>query len=122
MSWQLSDPVFLAAAADLVARLRGECALAGIVGVQAHMARAIGIEKLAPHARSLDVIPLGDVAVPAAIGTIPVRVIDARGFEASIAASRRTIEVGGVTLVVASPEHVLGTLLAADDLGPAGRW
>jgi hypothetical protein len=122
MVWQLRDPELRAAIRELVDRMQGRCALAGTVGAQLHVAEAIGLDKLGPPAHAIEVVPLGAAEVPERVGRVPVRVVDARGFDTSIEAGRREIEIDGATYPVASPEHVIGTTLASDELQADGRW
>jgi hypothetical protein len=119
--WQLRDPDFRRAIHALVDRMGGRCALAGTVGVQLHLAAAVGLDRLGPPAHAIEVVAPG-AAVPDSVGEVPVTRLDALGFEASIAAGATTIEVAGERFPVASPEHILGLTLAAPDLPPDAKW
>ena len=117
MAWQLRDPVFRAAIDELIDRTDGRFLLAGTVGVQVHIAGAIGLDKKGPPAHAIEVVPPQNAALPERIGDVPVRVVRTLGFDASIEAGRHEVEIGGRRYPVASPEHVLG-MLAASVAGP----
>lgn len=122
MAWQLENPEFRAAVLELVERMGGRCLLVGTVGAQIHLAAAIGIDKRGPPAHAIDVVPLEGAAVPDRIGGVPVREASTHGFDASVAAGRCEVELGGSRFPVAAPEHVLGMTLADDRLGMEGKW
>lgn len=122
MVWQLRDLAFRKAIHEAIDARAGRCALAGSVGVQIHLAAAIGLDKLAPPANAIEIVALDDRPVPDQVGGIPVARADALGFEASIAAHRALIQIAGETFPVASPEHILGMSLAAPDLPIDAKW
>lgn len=123
MTWQLRDPVFRRAVHRAVERLDGRCALAGTVGVQIHLAVKIGLDKRGPPAHTIELVSFASAGatVPVADG-VPVELVDPRGFEASVEAAHRIIEVGGEAFPVASPEHILGMQLAKVDLLADAKW
>jgi hypothetical protein len=122
MAWQLRDPGYRQAVHSVVETMGGRCALAGTVGVQVHLAAAIGLDKLGPPAHAIEVVPFGGADVPAQVSSVPVIAVDALGFDASIEAARSVVEVAGERFAVASPEHILGMLLAAAELPPDAKW
>ena len=122
MTWQLRDPVFRDALRALDLRLSGRYALAGTVGAQIHVAAAIGLEKRGPPAHAIEIVALGGADVPSSVGDVPLLRVETLGFDASIAAARSTIQIAEERYVVASPEHVLGTSLAARELLPDAKW
>jgi hypothetical protein len=122
MVWQLRDPAFRQAIHDVVEMLAGRCALAGAVGVQVHLAAAIGLDKHGPPAHAIDIVALDGGPVPDRVSGISVVRCDALGFEASIEARRALIEIAGETFPVAAPEHILGTSLAAPELPIDAKW
>lgn len=121
MTWQLRDPHFRRAVHRAIDQVDGQCALAGTVGVQIHLAARVGLDKHGPPAHTIELVSFGAAAAPVAEG-VAVEVVDPRGFEASVEAARRTIEIGGEAFPVASPEHILGMLLAKDDLPVDAKW
>lgn len=120
--WQLRDASFRQAIHAVTDAMEGRCALAGTVGAQVYLAAAVGVDKLGPPAHAIEVVALDGARVPERAGEVPVVAVDALGFEASIAAARRTITLDGEHFVVASPEHVLGTRLATPELPPDAQW
>ena len=122
MAWQLHDTVFRETIHRVVSELGGRVALAGTVGTQIYLAAAVGLDKLGPPARSIELVPLDDARAPERIGLIPVVTVDALGFEASVEASRRMVQVNEERFPVASPEHILGMQLSAPDLRPDAKW
>ena len=122
MIWQLKDPTLRQAIHRTVAATDGRCALAGTVGVQVHLAAAIGLDKLAPPARAVELVLFDAAALPPAVGAVPVVAVDALGFEASVEAARFVVDVAGERFPVASPEHILGMALAARELYADTRW
>ena len=122
MPYQLSSPVYRAAVLELVRTARGRFVFAGTIGAQLHLAEALGADKEGPPARAIDVIPLDGALLPTSIVSVDVRVVNSRGFDASIAASACRITLEDATVPVASPEHILGTTLAGDRLTTEGRW
>jgi hypothetical protein len=119
---QLRDPAFRQAIRTVVDALDGRCALAGTVGVQLHLALAVGADKPGPPARRVEVVPFGDQRPPERAGGFPVVVVESLGFAASVEAATSVVRVDGEAFPVASPEHVLAMILGAPDLGPDGRW
>jgi hypothetical protein len=122
MSWQLKDVAFRQAIREAVERLDGRCALVGVVGAQIHLALAVGVEKLGPPARAIELFPFGGQLAPERVGDIPVRHVGAMGFEASIEARMTLVELDGERFPVAAPEHILGLSLAAPDLPADIKW
>jgi hypothetical protein len=122
MTWQLRDPTFQRAIVAVVDAAAGRCALAGTVGAQLHIAAAIGIDKLGPPARAIDLVTFEGAAVSLQHDRVPVHVVDALGFEPSVRARRRIIEIDGQGYPTAAAEHVLGLALAAPELTPDVRW
>jgi len=98
------------------------CALAGTAGVQVYLAASVGLDKIGPPAHAIEVVTFGGALVPGRVGKVPVEVVDALGFEASIAAGVSLIAVGDEQFPVASPEHILGMRLATPDLPPDAKW
>lgn len=122
MAYQLTDPEYRAALLELVRTLAGPFAIAGTTGAQLHLADALGADREGPPARAIDVIPLRGTKLPASVGSVAVREVSSRGFDASIAEACVTLVLDGAALPVASPEHVLGTTLAGETLSTEGRW
>lgn len=122
MAWQLRDPEFRKAIRQTVDRLEGRCTLAGSVGVQIHLAAAIGVDRLGPPAHAIEIVAFDDRPLPTDVGGIPVTRVDALGFDASVAARRTLLPIAGETFPVASPEHVLGMSLAAPELPVDAKW
>lgn len=123
MTWQLRDSSFRRAIATTVDQVAGRCALVGAVGAQLHVAAAIGLDKLGPPAHAIDLVVFDDeVVVAPPPDAVPVRVVDALGFEPSVLAGRRIIRIEGFGYPTAAPEHVLGLALAAPELTPDVRW
>jgi hypothetical protein len=122
MVWQLRDPAFREAIRGVIDRMHGRCALAGTTGVQIHLAAAVGIEKLGPPAHAIEVVALEQARVPELIGTVPVKRVDALGFEASVVARRSEVVLGEERFPVAAPEHILGFILAASELLADAQW
>lgn len=120
--WQLRDPEFRQAIRSVVASMGERCALAGSAGAQIHIAAAIGLDKLGPPARAIEVVALGAEQPPPLANGVPVAVVDPRGFAGSIEADRCWIEIGGDRFPVASPEHILGLQLGASGLAPDAKW
>jgi len=96
--------------------------LAGTVAAQVHLRSALGPDLEGPPAQAIDVIVLDDGVLPERIAGIPIRRVDALGFDASIRARRTEVDVDGLVLPIAAPEHVLGTTLAGERLSTEGRW
>jgi hypothetical protein len=92
------------------------------VGVQLHVAAEIGIDKLGPPAHAIEIVQLGASAVVLPQGPVPIKLVDALGFEPSVQARRVTLELQGQSYPTAAPEHVLGFALAAPELTPDVRW
>lgn len=122
MAYQLTDLDYRAALLELVRTLDGPFAVAGTTGAQLHLAAALGADRQGPPARAIDVIALERTSLPESVGGIPVRAVSSRGFDGSIAAARVTLDLDGTLVPVASPEHVLGTTLAGEQLSTEGRW
>jgi hypothetical protein len=120
--WQLRDPAFLGAIQHLLDTMGERVVLAGTVGVQAHLAAAVGIDKLGPPAHAIEVVVLEGAAAPASVQGIPVQVVDALGFDGSVSAGRQVIELGARRFVVACPEHIVGMILGAPDLPIDAKW
>jgi hypothetical protein len=119
---QLRDDRFRQAIHAVVEQMDGRCALAGVVGVQIHLAAAIGLDKLGPPAHAIEVVAFGGARVPDRIDDVPVVTADPLGFEASVEAATTTLDVTGEAFPVASPEHILGMLLAAPELPTDAKW
>ena len=122
MAWQLRDPGFRRAVHSALETTGGRCALAGTVGVQVHVAAAIGLDKLGPPAHAIEIVALGGVELPEQMSSVPVLAVDALGFDASVEAARSYVEVAGESFAVASPTHILGMLLGAEALPPDAKW
>lgn len=123
MTWQLRNGRFRHAIHLAVERAGGCCALAGTVGVQLHVAAKLGLDKRGPPAHAIALVPLdAATALDAFAAGIPIEAVDPRGFEASIVAARRVIEIEGEPFPVASPEHILGLQLAATQLPADAQW
>jgi len=122
MVWQLRQSELREAIRALVDRWDGRCALVGTVGVQVHLAAAVGLEKPGPPARSIEVVAFSDAPRPDRSGVVPVELVDALGFEASIEAARVVVDVGGEKFPVASPEHIIGTTLGRPELHADAKW
>jgi hypothetical protein len=122
MVWQLRDPDFRQAIHSVVDGMKGRCALAGTVGVQVHLAAAVGLDRLGPPAHAIEVVTFEEASLPERVVSVPVERIDTLGFEASVEAARLVVAVAGETFPVASPEHILGMRLAAPDLPPDAKW
>ncbi|MBI4819460.1 MAG: hypothetical protein HY791_24525 [Deltaproteobacteria bacterium] len=120
MAWQLRDLGFREAIHDLLDRT--QCVLAGTVGVQVHLAAAIGLDKLGPPAHAIEVIPIGATVLPSSVSSIPVARVDAMGFDGSVEAAARVVALGAERFRVAAPEHILGLALAASELPPDAKW
>ncbi|MBI2377063.1 MAG: hypothetical protein HYV07_23890 [Deltaproteobacteria bacterium] len=120
MSWQLRDPAFRDAIHAVLDR--APCALAGTVGAQVHVASVLGLEKLGPLAHAIEVVTFHGEDLPNRIDSIPVKRVDALGFEASVEAACSTVCVGEEEFRVASPEHVLGMGLGGLELPPDAKW
>jgi hypothetical protein len=118
----LHDEAFRHAIHKAIDAMGGRCALAGTVGVQVHLAAAVGLHKLGPPSHGIELLALDDGAMPDHIGGIPVQRADGRGFEASIAARRTIIAIDSETFPVAAPEHILGMSLAAPELPTEAKW
>ena len=71
MVWQLRDPAFRQAIHSLVDTLAGRCALAGTVGVQIHLARAVGADKLGPPAHAIEVASFTTTPCPVQVLGVP---------------------------------------------------
>jgi hypothetical protein len=121
MAWQLRDPLFRKAIHDAVARMEGRCALCGTVGVQVHLAAAVGLDRVGPPAHAIEVVAFEGAVPPHDLG-VPVEVVDAFGFDASVAAARSMLRVDGEEFLVASPEHILGLRLATPELPVDAKW
>jgi hypothetical protein len=122
MLWQLRNLAFRKAIHDVVDLMAGRCVLAGTVGVQAHLAAAIGLDKLGPPAHAVEIVALGGDPIPDRISGVPVIACDPVGFAASIDARRVSIDIAGETFPVAAPEHILGMSLAAPELPIDTKW
>lgn len=122
MSRQLADPRFRDAILAVVDAAGGRCALAGSVGAQVHVAKAIGLDKRGPSAHAIDVVAFGDVELPRSAGGIDVVVADTLGFSGSVEARRSLVEIEGAVFPVAAPEHILGMMLAAPVLETDAKW
>ena len=127
MTWQLRDPTFRQSIRDIVNAAGDRCTLVGTVGVQIHLALTLGIDKLGPPAHAIELVLPSDpegtgLMLAGTLSGVPVRIIDALGFEASVQAERAVIEVAGERYPVAAPEHILGLSLAAPDLPPDAKW
>lgn len=121
MRWQLRDPQYRSAIHETVRRLSGRCALVGPLGVQVHLAHAVGLDKLGPPARAVELVSFSSTPMPRDLG-VPVVSVDALGFEASIEAERQSLRVDGEEFLVARPEHILGISLASAELPPDVKW
>jgi hypothetical protein len=122
MTWQLKNPAFRQAIHVVVDRMAGRCALAGTVGVQIHLAAAVGLDKLGPPAHAIEVVSFGGAPVPERVGAVPAEPVDALGFEASVEAGRSLVTVDGERFPVAAPEHILGMRLATPEFPPDASW
>ncbi|MBI4704492.1 MAG: hypothetical protein HY744_25600 [Deltaproteobacteria bacterium] len=122
MVWQLRDPTFRQAIHSLCDTVGGRCALAGTVGVQVHLARAVGANKLGPPAHGIEIVSFAATPCPERVHGVPVALVDAMGFDASVEAGRAVIEIDAEMFPVALPEHILGMCLGAPDLPPDAKW
>jgi hypothetical protein len=122
VTWQLRDASLRTAIREVVQALNGHCSLAGTVGAQIHIAAAIGIEKRGPPAHAIQLVSFDPGQAPALALGVPVEVVDALGFEASLQARSSVLEIDGQSFPVAAPEHVLGLALAAPELPPDAQW
>jgi hypothetical protein len=122
MAWQLSDPLFRQAIAAAVQQAQGRCALAGVVGVQVHVACAVGLEKLGPPAHVIELVLFDGGPVPEHANDMVVVQVDPLGFEASVEAGTQSVEIAGSRFPVAAPEHILGMLLAGPELPVDAKW
>lgn len=122
MAWQLRHPELRAALVELLERSPGAIVLAGVVGAQIHIASAVGLDRQGPAARAIEIVALRGATVPTCVGRVPVVTVDALGFEATIEAGRRAVDVAGAAYSVPAPEHILGMMLAASDLDTATKW
>ncbi len=122
MTWQLRDPTFRKAIVEAVEALHDQCSLAGTVGAQIHIAAAIGIEKRGPPAHGIQLVSFDPGQAPTLALGVPVEVVDALGFEASLRARSSVVEIDGQSFPVAAPEHVLGLALGAPELPPDAQW
>jgi hypothetical protein len=68
------------------------------------------------------VVALAGIHVPRRIEDVPVEMVDALGFEASVRAGCSTAEIGEERFPVASPEHILGMGLASPNLPADAKW
>jgi len=122
MVWQLRNPTFRQAIRSVVDAMAGRCALAGTVGVQIHAAQAFGVDKRGPPAHAIEVVSFATAPCPNQVLGVPVTMVDAMGFEASVEAGRTVIEIDAEPFPVASPEHILGMRLSAPDLPTDAKW
>lgn len=122
MAWELRDPDFRSALDEVVERMNGDLALAGVVGVQLHVAASFGLEQGGVSARRIEVVAFRGAEVPATARGVPVTAVRTLGFDRTIEGGRRELSLGGARYPVAAPEHILGTMLAAPELGMAAKW
>ena len=122
MTWQLGDPDFRRAIHSVCDPLAERAALAGTVGVQVHVASIVGLDKLGPPAKEIEIVSFGPTQVPDSVESVPVRTVDSLGFEASVKAGSSWIALGDEQFHVASPEHILGMCMAAPSLPRSTKW
>lgn len=122
MTWQLRHPEYRRAIHEVVELHGGRLVIAGTTGVQIHLAAALGLEKQGPPAHAVEIVPLDRAASPPRASVVPVVTIDPLGFEPAIESGRSWIEIGPERFPVASPEHILGLILAAPQLLVDAKW
>lgn len=122
MAWELRDPDFRLALDEVVERMGGDLAFAGAVGVRLHVAASLGLQQDGLSTRRIEVVPFHGAEVPATARGVPVSAVQSLGFDGTIEVGRRELSLEGARYPVAAPEHILGTMLAAHELGMAAKW